>query len=71
MIKLKRLWIILFLINILFLQETVSKEKENTVYECVRWAWVGDVNARKVYCLEWKKKDCSDRVYKDLCKLGI
>jgi hypothetical protein len=25
-------------------------------YECVRWAWTGDVYNRKVICLEWRKK---------------
>lgn len=25
-------------------------------YECVRWAWSGDVYNRKVVCLEWRKK---------------
>lgn len=25
-------------------------------YECVRWAWSGDVYSRKVVCLEWRKK---------------
>jgi len=24
-------------------------------YRCVKWAWVGDVYNRKVYCIEWKK----------------
>jgi hypothetical protein len=71
MIKLKRLWIIHFLISILFLQEAVSKEKGDSAYECVKWTWTDYGNVRKVYCLEWKKKDCSDRLYKNLCKLGI
>jgi hypothetical protein len=26
-------------------------------YVCVRWAWTGDVYNRKVYCLEWKRKN--------------
>ena len=25
-------------------------------YECVRWAWSGDVYNRKVVCLEWRKR---------------
>jgi hypothetical protein len=26
-------------------------------YECVRWAWTGDVYNRKVVCLEWRDRD--------------
>ena len=37
-------------------------------YECVRWTWTGDVFNRKVYCLEWRVKDCSNRLHKELCE---
>jgi hypothetical protein len=37
-------------------------------YECVRWRWTGDVFNRKVYCVEWRVKDCSNRLYKELCE---
>ena len=36
--------------------------------ECVKWTWSGDVYSRKVTCLEWRKKDCSNRLHKELCK---
>jgi hypothetical protein len=26
-------------------------------YECRRWGWTGDVYNRKVFCLEWRRKD--------------
>jgi hypothetical protein len=26
-----------------------------TEYQCVRWAWTGDVYNRKVVCLQWEK----------------
>jgi hypothetical protein len=26
-------------------------------WECVRWAWSGDVYNRTVWCLEWRKRD--------------
>jgi hypothetical protein len=48
-----------------------SQEKLDEVWVCVRWQWAGDVFNRKVYCLEWIKRDCSKRLYKDLCKLGV
>jgi hypothetical protein len=39
-------------------------------YKCVRWTWTGDVYNRKVVCVEWVKRDCSKRLYEDICKLG-
>ena len=37
------------------LQETLRQQAEKK-YECVRWAWTGDVYDRKVFCLEWREK---------------
>ena len=48
-----------------------QKTDKNETWICVRWQWTGDVYNRAVYCLEWKKKDCSNRLYKDICKLGV
>jgi hypothetical protein len=36
--------------------------------KCIRWRWTGDVFERKVYCIEWVKKDCSNRLHKEICK---
>jgi hypothetical protein len=47
-----------------------SQEKVDEILVCVRWQWTGDVFNRKVYCVEWIKKDCSKRLYKDICKTG-
>ena len=47
-----------------------SPKKSDEVWVCGRWTWTGDVFNRKVYCLEWAKKDCSNRLHKDICKLG-
>jgi hypothetical protein len=41
----------------------------NSEYVCVKWKWTGDVYNRKVHCVEWKKKDCSNRLHKEICKL--
>jgi hypothetical protein len=49
-------------------EQTIDKDAP---WICVRWQWTGDVYNRTVYCLEWKKKDCSNRLYKDICKLGV
>ena len=47
-----------------------QKPNSNIVWVCVRWQSIGDVYNRTVYCLEWKKKDCSDRLYPEICKHG-
>jgi len=47
-----------------------SQEKINEILVCVKWQWTGDVFNRKVYCVEWVKRDCSKRLYKDICKAG-
>jgi len=46
----------------------VDTMKEKPIYECVRWGWTGDVYDRKVICYEWKLKDCSLRLHKEICK---
>lgn len=51
------------------MSQALSKQKEPPVYECIRWTWFGDVYNRKVVCLEWKEKDCSNRLYKNICKV--
>jgi|688.fasta_scaffold14216_4 hypothetical protein len=50
-------------------QPTNARNSDNAnTNECVRWIWSGDVYARKVTCVEWRKKDCSNRLYKEICK---
>jgi hypothetical protein len=34
--------------------DTVKKWPE---WQCVRWAWSGDVYSRVVWCLEWRPRD--------------
>jgi len=50
--------------------EQNEKLKPNEVKVCARWMWTGDVFDRKVYCVEWVIKDCSNRLYVDICKRG-
>ena len=69
MLKLKRLWIIHLLISNVILSTSWAKEKEPPVYECVRWRYEDFVNFR-VICLEWREKDCSNRLHKNLCKVS-
>jgi hypothetical protein len=61
-------WIII--LGLLITLTASSKEKVDEILICVRWQWTGDVFNRKVYCVEWIKKDCSKRLYKDICKTG-
>ena len=50
-------------------QTTNARDAGNAITnECVRWTWSGDVYSRKVTCLEWRKKDCSNRLQKEICK---
>lgn len=60
----KYLILVLFFIIISSSATPVSEDKK----KCVRWKWTGDVFERKVYCVEWKKKDCSNRLYEEMCK---
>ena len=54
---------------ILLTQKPVPYPEPNSpeTYRCLKWTWRGDVYERKVYCLEWVKKDCSKRLYKEIC----
>ena len=60
-------WLALILLSATAAVSSEEKAKDETQY-CVRWRWVGDVNERKVYCIEWAKKDCSNHLYKEICK---
>jgi hypothetical protein len=57
-----------FIICLIISTASAKKTKEDEVLKCVRWRWTGDVFERKVYCVEWVKKDCSQRLYKEICK---
>ena len=49
---------------------TILAAQEPIIFECVKWSWTGDVYNRKIVCLEWKIKDCSNRLYPYICKSG-
>ena len=46
---------------------SITARKDETL-KCIRWGWTGDVYERKVYCLEWVKKVCLQRLHKEICK---
>jgi hypothetical protein len=60
--------LIVFIICLIILSASAEKTKKDETLKCVRWGWTGDVYDRKVYCLEWVKKDCSQRLHKEICK---
>ena len=67
MIYFKKFIAIVICSMILFVVAKETKKEEILV--CVRWRWTGDVFERKVYCVQWEKKDCSNRLHKSICKL--
>lgn len=61
-------------VSLLFTVLLVSaeqKDNNDTTWICERWQSSGDVFERKVVCVKWVKKDCSNRMYKEICKLGV
>ena len=61
-------------VSLLFTVLLVSaeqKDNNDTTWICERWQSSGDVFERKVVCVKWVKKDCSNRMYIEICKLGV
>jgi hypothetical protein len=61
-------WLVVLLLTVTLSAAGQNKEKPDDGKRCARWGWSGDVYERKVYCLEWVKKDCSQRLHKEICK---
>jgi hypothetical protein len=61
---------LLLFVTIANAENSKDKLKPNEARVCARWMWTGDVFDRKVYCVEWVIKDCSNRLYIDICKRG-
>jgi len=40
------------------------------VWLCVRWQWTNTPLEGKTNCVQWAKKDCSNRMYPEICKRG-
>ena len=64
--------LIVFIICLIILSASAeikeSPKKPDEVKACARWMWTGDVFDRKVYCVQWVIKDCSNRLHKEICK---
>jgi len=51
-------------------EENLSQSKKDQVWVCVRWQWAGAPVDGGVTCVAWAKKDCSNRLYPEICKRG-
>jgi hypothetical protein len=51
-------------------EQTSNGLKKDEVWLCVRWKWTGAPLEGKTNCVEWAKKDCSNRLYPEICKRG-
>lgn len=60
--------IIVLILCLIILNASAERTNKDETLKCVRWKWTGDVFERKVYCIEWVKKDCSNRLHKEICK---
>ena len=47
-----------------------SDPVKNEAWVCVRWQWTTTPFEGKVNCVAWAKKDCSNRLYPEVCKKG-
>lgn len=55
---------------LLLCQLPASAPIKKEILVCIRWQWSGPPFEGKVTCIEWVKKDCSNRLYPEICKLG-
>ena len=51
-------------------EEITNGPKKDQARVCVRWQWVETALEQKVKCIEWATRDCSNRLYPDICKKG-
>jgi len=62
--------LLLVLTMVVSSEETFNGLKKDEVWSCVRWQWTTTPVEGKVNCVEWAKKDCSNRLYPEICKRG-
>ena len=62
-------WTIILLLSATAAVSSEEKRRDEVKY-CVRWTWTGDVYDRQVRCVEWAVRDCSNRLHKEICRLG-
>ena len=65
-------WLLVAWLSIMIVASGESSNglKKDQVRVCVRWQWVNTALEQKVNCVEWAIKDCSNRLYPEICKRG-
>ena len=65
-------WLLVAWLSIMVVasEENLSRLKKDEAWVCVRWIWAGAPVDGRVNCVEWAKKDCSKRLYPEICKRG-
>jgi len=62
--------LLLLLTMVVSSDESNNGLKKDEVWLCVRWQWTGAPVDGQVTCVAWAKKDCSNRLYPEICKRG-
>jgi hypothetical protein len=62
--------LLLLLTMVVSSDESNNGLKKDEVWLCVRWQWTTTPVDGQVMCVEWAKKDCSNRLYPEICKRG-
>lgn len=62
---------IVFVILSLWVSDCYAEKnlKNEEILVCVKWKWVEINGVKQVACLSWQVRDCSKRLYKEICKL--
>ena len=63
--------LLLLLTMVVSSDESNNGLKKDEVWLCVRWQWTGAPVDGGVTCVAWAKKDCSNRLYPEICKRGM
>jgi len=65
-------WFIVACLSIMAVasQGNLDKSKKDQAWACVRWQWTSSPVDGRVTCVEWAVKDCSNRLYPEICKRG-
>ena len=65
-------WLVVAWLSIMTVasEENLNQLKKDQARVCVRWQWTITPTDGRVTCIEWVVKDCSNRLYPEICKRG-
>jgi hypothetical protein len=65
-------WLAVACLSIIVVTSEGSSDglKKDQARVCVRWQWAETALEQKVRCVEWAIRDCSNRLYPEICKRG-